>query len=265
MNKAILKYLGANTIGLFLVILVNYLAVALPINGKSTQELSEKYSNLFVPAGFTFSIWGIIYLLLIVFVGWQWLQWRKNDVSTLKLINKIGPWFLVSCVANFSWILAWHHELMFISVLIMLVILTTLIKIFLTLQDERPLSLGDRVAIQLPFSVYLGWISVATIANVTTMLVSVDWTGMGTSAQNWAIIMVITATLVGVIAIFKRQDVAFMAVIIWALYGIYAKQSAISSEANDSLIVVVKYCMTLCVIYAILTIVGRRRRLVDAN
>ncbi|MFZ9982253.1 MAG: hypothetical protein ACO3FI_09505, partial [Cyclobacteriaceae bacterium] len=148
-----------NVVALAAVIYVNYLANALPINGKTTGALSDQYANLFVPAGLTFAIWGLIYLLLIIFVIIQFLPAFNSSATN-------GYWFALSCLFNISWIVAWHYEQMILSVLIMLGLLITLTIINLGLTQEK------QQFLKIVFGVYLGWILIATVANTTAGLVS---------------------------------------------------------------------------------------------
>jgi translocator protein len=207
-----------NWLALILMLTVNTLANTIPINGYNTGQVSSFYPNLFVPDGFTFSIWGVIYLLLIGFVVTctKWL-WFKADMF---------PLFFITCLLNAGWILAWHYLQVFYSVIIMLLFLAMLIYIYLQLQPFRTLlSPVQKLFLYTPFVVYLGWISVATIANITALLVHLKWTGAPFAEETWSIIMIITASILGMIFIGKRSDRAFALVIAWALLGIYRGQS----------------------------------------
>jgi hypothetical protein len=205
------------------VVYVNTLAVTLPINGKSTGQLSDQYPNLFVPAGFTFSIWGVIYLLLMVFVVYQiWVSF--NSKSSQKFTPKSQILFGLTHLLNIAWILAWHYELVALSVAIMLAFLTTLILIFLNNQKIKNKTALEIIAIDTPINVYLGWISVATIANITALLVHIGWQGLPLSASTWAIIMLSIGATLAVFMLFRRKNYAYALVVIWAYYGIYAKR-----------------------------------------
>ena len=191
---------------------LNALANALPINGMTTGAVSDKYDNLFVPAGLTFSIWGLIYLLLTAFVAYQW-KVARNDSSPHSFTEKVGAWFFVSCLANAAWILAWHYELLPLSVLLMLVLLACLLAIYLRLGvGQSSVTRSDLYFVHLPFSVYLGWITIATIANVSALLVSVHGDTLG-----WASSLVVAVIAVGIaIALamaLRRGDVYFCAVV----------------------------------------------------
>lgn len=257
-NKRVRLYVIFNIVSVILALTLNFLAVTLPLNNKTTEELSDKYINYFVPEGFAFSIWGIIYTLLIIFMIYQAYSFYKSKIETIKLIIAIGPWFFISGLANASWIIAWHFEYILLSLLIMLILLSSLTKIYLTLNDLRPHFTIDNVMILAPFSVYLAWISVATIANVTTVLVSNAWGGWGIGPEIWAVIMICIACLLGILAVLIRQDVLFASVIVCALWGIYSKQSISIDEAAHIVTTYAKYGMTMLLIYSILTVLGRR-------
>ncbi len=253
-----LKWIVLNLVSVIFALTLNFLAVSLPINNKTTSELSDAYPNLFVPSGFTFSIWGIIYLLMIVFLVYQAWQYRQNGKQTMQIILAISPWFFISGLANGLWILAWHYELIWLSLCIMFAILYSLVKIYLILDHKRPNNFGDNLSIRIFFSVYLGWISVATIANVTTFLVSIGWVGVLFGESTWAIIMVVIATILGIVMIFRKQDVIYPLVIIWALYGILSKQISGLPNTSGDVAKMAQYAMTMLIIYTILNLVGKR-------
>ena len=259
MNLSNLKlYIIFNVVSLLVALSLNYLSISIPLNAKTIQELSDLYPNYFVPAGFTFSIWGIIYLLMIAFIGYQLYQFHKKRKVTFEVIITIGPWFLVSGLANATWILLWHYEWVFASVSVMLILLGALIKIYTSLKGLMPLPKNEIIFVQTYFSVYLGWISVATIANVTTAFVSVGWQGGDIGQGNWTCIMIVVATLLGVLFIYKNKDIPFAAVIIWALYGMYNKQSPSSEDISQTVSIFAKYGGTLLFIYAVLSIIGKK-------
>ena len=227
----------SNAIALVVIIFINYLANALPINGKSTGELSDAYPNMFVPAGFTFAIWGVIYLGLIAFVIYQLFAAFSKKIENPEFINKIGIWFIISCIANGSWIFAWHYQMIPLSLVIMLCILGSLIMIYQRLQIGL---VNPRSAIQwlvhTPFSIYLGWITVATIANVTTFLVDMSWDGFGILDELWTVFVLMIGIYIGQNMLGKRKDIAYALVIIWAYYGIYAKRTGLGAALDSSIV-----------------------------
>ncbi|HLO45507.1 MAG TPA: tryptophan-rich sensory protein [Leadbetterella sp.] len=222
------------------VVYINTLAVTLPINGKSTGELSDQYPNLFVPAGFTFSIWGVIYLLLFIFVVYQiWVSFNKK--ATQKLTAQSQLLFGLTNILNISWILAWHYEKMWISVFIMIAFLSTLIVLFINNEKIKTMTFMEKITLQTPINVYLGWISVATIANITALLVTLGWSGSPLTESTWTILMLSIGAFLAVIMLFRRSNFAYALVIIWAFYGIYSKRQTSSNPeiAQTALILIV--------------------------
>jgi hypothetical protein len=189
-------------------ILLNYLANSLPINNKTTGELSGQYPNLFVPAGITFSIWGVIYLLLLVFIVMQFRESYKPIVAS------IGGAFAINTLLNASWIMAWHYERLPLSILIMLGILASLV--YIGWKTEH-LSFGLTKA---AFGIYLGWICIATIANITAALVYYNWDGWGVSDQWWAVIMIGIGLLISIFALIRLENPFIGLAVIWAFTGI---------------------------------------------
>jgi hypothetical protein len=210
-------------------IAVNALANAMPINGYNTGQVSAFYPNRFVPAGFTFGIWSIIYMLLTGFVviSTKWL-WYQPDSLPGKVAKKISPLFDVTCMLNIGWIVAWHYLQTGLSVVIMLGFLLVLLRTYGTLQPFRSsLTRSQRTWFYLPFVVYLAWISVATIANITAWLVSRHWGGFGINPSGWSILLIAIASLLGLFMAWRRQETAYALVIAWALFGIYSGQSSL--------------------------------------
>ncbi len=221
MARSIQDRLGS-TVAFFVAILFNFLANALPLGGKTTGEISDRYESLFTPAGFTFAIWGIIYLGLTAFIVRQWFV-RASDPYAL---SKIKTPFLVNCLANAGWIVAWHYDQLFLSMGIMLVILWTLIQINTLISRDASLRGGtDYVLIALPFSIYFGWISVATIANVSVIQSAYGWNDVLLSEQTWTILKLLIASYFGYKWGWKARRPAFLLVITWASFGVSVANS----------------------------------------
>jgi hypothetical protein len=235
-NKKTLAIL--NLLGFILTIVLNGLANALPINGKTTGELSDAYPNLFVPAGFTFSIWAVIYLALLAFVIYQLKEAFSAKSETNGFISKIGIFFFLSSLANSSWIVAWHYQYVALSLLIMLCIFFTLLQIYQRLQIGLvSVSKTEKWLVHVPFSIYLGWITVATIANTTALLVDLDWNGFGVAPEIWATIVIVVGALIGSRVVQDRKDVAYGLVIVWAYYGIISKRMSIDADLYQNIII----------------------------
>ena len=215
-----------NLLGLILVITINALANILPINGYNTGQISGFYPNYFVPAGFTFGIWGIIYILLIGFVVFSLaVSFAKIDEASRNVISAISFPFQVTCLLNAGWIIAWHYLQLGFSLFIMIGLLVFLIRIFLRLQKQT-VSLKPVYSfwIQQPFVVYLAWICVATIANVTALLVGIGWQGGPISPANWSILMMLVAFGLGSYFTVGLKKYGYTLVLSWAFFGIYSNQ-----------------------------------------
>lgn len=237
-----------NLVGLVLMLSVNILANALPINNITTAEISDAIPSLFTPAGYVFSIWGIIYLALIGFGIFQALPSQKDNPR----LNRIGLWFFISSLFNSAWIFAWHYGQYLLSVILMLGLLVSLLVTYLragivnrkSLNDSnrsRAARAAENIFIDLPFGIYLGWISVATIANIASLLVVNGWGGFGLSASVWTIIMLVIGAVLGILMTLLRHEVAYALVIIWAFMGIYvsrADQPAVQTTALVTALIV---------------------------
>ena len=217
-----------NLIGFLAVVAVNALAVLLPLNNNTTQALSDKYPNLFVPAGLTFSIWGVIYILLGIYTVYQMVIAFKPVGQKSDFFDRIGIWFFISCIFNAGWIFAWHYEVVWLSLVIMLLLLISLLSIYLRLGIGRrdDVSNNEKGLVHLPFSIYLGWITIAAIANATAFLVKIGWNGFGLDQQFWTVVVIAAGIVITLGMIFIRNDIFYSLVVIWALAGILIKRLA---------------------------------------
>jgi len=203
---------------------VNSLAGATTLlNGRTSGQVSDAYPTLITPAGFTFSIWSIIYILLGVFVVYQALPGKRDK----PFLDRISFLFILSGLLNVFWLFLWHYGFITYSVILMFGLLASLIAIYLRLNiGKADVSLRERVCVHLPFSIYMGWITVASIANVSVALTFVGWDAGGIDPAIWAVLVIAVALLITLIAIATRKDVGYSLVIIWALGGIMVKQSS---------------------------------------
>jgi len=226
-NRTLQLFQIGNIIAVILTIIVNGLANLLPIAGKNTGELSDNIPNLFVPAGITFAIWGIIYFLIIMFATYLAKDLFKKEKTTKPFLEKISFFFILASAANIIWIFLWHFEQILSSLLVMLVLFVSLFVMYLRLNiGKEKVSLKEKLFIHVPISVYIGWITVATIANVTAVLVTIGWNGFGVSEEIWTMLVIIIAAIITILILITRKDFAYSAVIIWALIGIYVKRIA---------------------------------------
>lgn len=231
----------SNTLAFLGVLIVNTLANALPLNGKSTGELSDQYPNLFTPAGLTFSIWGIIYAWLIVFIGCQLAALFKPSFATRMepMIEKTGWLFFMTCLLNMSWMFAWHWEQVSLSVVIMTLFLGVLVQLNVRIGNGHAASghLEKWIA-HLPFGIYQGWITVAIIANITAFLVNTGWTGGSPGEATWAIIMTLTGAAVAIFILFRQNNIGHGFAVTWALFGIYLKRTSLPEIEDGGLAMV---------------------------
>jgi len=212
----------ANLVTVIIALTVNILASALPLNGQNTGEISDRFQVYFVPAGYVFSIWGIIYIGWIAFTIYQFRSSQKESPR----LRRLGYLFALSNLANATWLFTWHYNFFGVGVLVMLTLLGLLIVSYLQLDvNHTSVSRAERWSVDIPFSIYLGWITVATVANVTDWLYLVQWNGFGIAPQTWAIIMIAVASLVGLAMALTRNDAAYLFVLVWSFIGIAVKQT----------------------------------------
>lgn len=239
MTTQFLKILAA--LAYLAMITVNALANILPINNHTTGAVSNSYPNLFAPAALTFSIWGLIYLLLTGYVVYQFIKSAKGRES---LFGKINPLFIATSLANFFWVLAWHYELIGLSAILIVTLLVLLSKIAGILRQEK-FSAQEKLFIMAPFSVYFGWITVATIANITVFLVSIGWNGFGIADFIWTGIILLVGALIGILRMRQDKNIAYGLVLVWAYLGILIKHLSASGFKGQypSVIAVTVVCL----------------------
>ncbi|MDW7662725.1 MAG: tryptophan-rich sensory protein [Bacillota bacterium] len=228
-----------------LMIMMNSLANILPINGVGTGQVSDAYGNLFAPAGITFAIWGVIYLLLGVFTVYQFKK-DSNDVKREAVLIQIRLWFAASSVANTLWILAWHYDFIGVSLALMVFILASLIRIALVIRAAG-FEGKDLLLVKVPFGVYFGWITVATIANVTTYLVSIGWDAFGVREDIWTAGIIIVGLAIGARATTWFKDVPYGLVIMWAYLGILLKHMSEDGFAGQYMRVILVTLFSLLI------------------
>lgn len=243
----------ANLIGLSAVLIMNYLANALPLNGKSTGELSDQYPNLFTPAPVTFAIWGVIYGWLLVWGAFQLAALFNQKVAAKMepMLDKIGWLFAYSCLLNIAWLFAWHWE----QVLIALAILANMLYILTQLNRAAAVGISTTSKLEkwlehVPLGIYQGWLSVAVIANATAWLVSLGWSGSGIAESVWAIIMVLIGGLLAIFMVFRLNNLGHGLAVAWALFGIYLKRID-GSESGSETVAWVALAMMAAVIISL--------------
>ena len=218
-----------NVVAFLAMVVVNGLATALPLNGQNTGEISDRFRVFFVPAGYVFSIWGLIYLALLGFTVYQAMPSQRENPR----LRRIGYLFALSSLANLVWIFLWHYNFFPLTLIVMLGLLACLIAIYLRLDIGRAqVSTVERWLINVPFSIYLGWITVATIANATSLLYYLGWNGFGIAPQVWAIAMLAAGLVIAAWMARSRGDIAYLLVLVWAFAGIGVKQAASAPVAD---------------------------------
>ncbi len=231
-------------VSIILTIFVNTLANTLPINGLSTGEISDRFKVYFVPAGYVFSIWGIIYIGLILYGIYQAMPQQKENPR----LQATGWWIALGGLANSAWIFLWHYEQFPLTIIAMLVLLGTLIITYLRLRSgSETVTASEKWLARLPFSIYLGWITVATVANVTSVLDYLKWDGFGIAPETWMQIILAAVLLIAVLMNFTRRDIGYVAVILWALAGISVKHAAVPAVAIPTWITFALVAATLLI------------------
>ena len=218
-----LFFQAINVVAFAVMIVVNGLAGSTTVlGGVTSADVSNMYPTLITPAGFTFAIWGVIYVLLLLFTVYQLLPKNRDK----PFLQQIGVLFALSSVFNISWLFLWHYDYIAYSLVLMLALLASLILIYLRLGiGKTAVSLKEMTFVHLPFSVYLGWISIATIANVSVALTAAGWDGWGIEPSTWAVAIICVALLLSLAVLVTRKDIAYTLVVVWALLGIMTSQS----------------------------------------
>ena len=212
-----------NLLAVLFAIGINYYSQLYTIHGNRVSDMSDEYNNLFTPAGYAFSIWGIIFIALLIFAGYQVYRTFAQK-QTFNFISQTGLWFVLANVCNGLWVMVWLYDYTWLSVVIMLVILFSLIKIVVNTNMERWRAPSKTIVFGWwPISIYAGWIAVATIANIAAYLSKLGWDGGFLSPTNWTLVMIVIATLLNLVMIYTRGMREFAVVGAWALIAIYMR------------------------------------------
>ena len=250
MNRDIVRQVAV-VVAVIATIVVNVLANALPINGLTTAEISDRFEVFFVPAGYVFAIWGLISIALLAFAAFQALPSQRANPR----LRRVGYWFVLGSAANIAWIFLWHYEQFALTVAAMLLLLVSLIVVYLGLGVGRAaVTVGERWFVHLPFSIYLGWITVATIANVTALLAYLNWDGFGIAPEVWTALVLAVAVVIAALMALTRADVAYLLVLVWAFVGIAVKHGDTAAVAVSALV-----AAGLAVAFAVMSALRVRR------
>ena len=220
-----------NAVALVVALAVNGLATSLPLNGQTPSEIAARFSSYFIPADFTFGIWGPIYLALIGFVLYPFLPQQRGSPA----LDRIGWLFAINCLANAAWIVLWHYEFYALSPLVMVTMLGSAAALYLRLDIGRDRA-GPRDwwMLHMPISLYLGWLCVATISNISCVLEITGWNRWGLTAETWMLIMLAVTGLLAFVIAWQRRDAVVLLVLVWALAGIAIKQADSAAVATSS-------------------------------
>ena len=244
MLKLLIPRLSA-LVSLVFMLVMNVLATTLPLNGQATNEISDRYDTLFAPIGFTFAIWGVIYLLLGVYTVVQL-------VADNSVIRAITPWFIASSILNGLWIVAWHYEALWLAAVIIVALLWTLLRINQRTTAERT-TWGATLSVRIPFAVYFGWVTVATVANISALLVQAGFSdGLWLSAPTWTVIILVVAAAIGSLTTLVNSSVSYALVFVWAFWGILSRHLA-PDEWNQEFPSVI---LTVQILLPLLALVG---------
>ncbi len=245
-----------NVIAVFATIIVNALANIIPIGGNYTGDISDNIPNLFVPAGLTFAIWGVIYVLIFCFAIYQLADLFGKIETSKDYVNKISFWFILGSIGNIIWIFLWHYEQILLSMIPILVLFFSLLMAYLRLDIGKSTApKKERYFIQLPISVYFGWLTVATIANVTAVLVTLDVGGLILGEVVWTVLVILVAMIITLLVIYQRHDVGYSLVIIWALLGIIIKQYG----SYQMIIITAGVAAAIIAVFLLYNVVKRRQ------
>jgi hypothetical protein len=224
----------------------NALANILPINGITTGAISDSYPNLFAPAGYTFAIWGVIYLALAFAV--VRLLFQKD--SHFEFISR---WFIISNLANTAWIFGWHYRLIPLTALLIIVVLYSVLRIVFKLDPAQNRQFG--ISQRLPYEIYGGWLLVATVANITTLLVDIGFTGFGIAEVIWMLLILGVAWLIVSATVVRVKSVAIGFVLIWAYGGIVSKHISVNPGFDNAYPAVIFTTVGLMVLMSVLLVI----------
>ncbi|WP_332309474.1 TspO/MBR family protein [Planococcus lenghuensis] len=234
------------TLSLAAVIALNITANVLPLNGQTTGEISDRLSVLFTPAGYVFSIWPVIYLLLAVWAAAYWKQFKGGFPPSYK----VTTFFMLSAVLNISWLLSWHYEFFLLSVVIMTGYLFALLGLYFQYEPRNRL--------RIPISVNMGWVTVALIANIAYVLAFFNWGGWGISDGLWTVVMLTAATALALHIRYHYDDIWYPSVFIWAFIGI-----AVENALTELLVSTASLFLSGVILAGILFI--RKRRIIESD
>ena len=251
-------------VSLVLMLAVNALANLLPLNGVNTGEVSAQYDNLFTPAPYTFSIWGMIYLMLTVYTVFQLLpvHTEGNTLAQKRLLH-LGWVFVLTSWVNAGWIFAWHYRLLLLTMVLMLALLGLLMRAGWLLRQPH-CDPKEELALRIPFNLYFGWITVATIANAAALLVSLQWNGFGLSPTFWTVAILVVGVAIASVTMYRIRSVAYGLVAVWAYVGILVRHTDARWYHGAYPVIVITLVISLAALLAMVILAGIHMRKVAA-
>lgn len=250
-------------------VVINILADTIPFNNTTIEGISNKYNNPFTPADYTFSIWGIIYFALAAYLIYQsglLKKWGLFPKISQHSIAKININFIISSFTLIIWIFTWHYDLILLSTILMVLLLVLLINIAVTIFREH-IGLMDYIFVKAPFSLFFGWVTIATFANIVTWFVSIGWNGFGLSAQFWTIFVLILATIIGLFVILRLNDIGYGLVYHWAIIGILVRHTRVLNNYYTGIVVTLVISLILLftsVVYLVIKALKDKNKFTDA-
>lgn len=241
-----------NAAALIVTVFINYLSNTGIFNNSTMKDVSARYQNLFTPAGYAFSIWGLIYLGLLGFVIYGLAGAFNKKSHNTGFVTRIGWWFVFSCVANCCWVLAFLYDYTGLSVLIMIMLLIILFRIIIAvnIKTERS-TIKKSMFVWLPFSLYSGWITVALIANIAAYLTKINWNGFGITEVNWTIAMIGAAVVINLLVTWSRRMWEYALAGVWALVAIAVNNQNNSTPVMQAAFIAAGILLVSCVANAI--------------
>jgi hypothetical protein len=241
-----------NAAALIVTIFINYLSNTGIVNNNTMKDVSDRYQNHFTPAGYAFSIWGLIYLALLAFVIYGLAGTFKKKSTDTGFVTQIDWWFVISCMANCFWIFAWLYDYTGLSVLIMIILLVALFRIVIVTNVKRERSTFKKsLFVWLPFSLYSGWITVALIANIAAYLIKIKWNGFGITEVNWTIIMICAAVIINLFMTWSRRMWEYALVGVWALAAIAINNQSSSTPVVQTAFIATGILLVSCILHAL--------------
>jgi hypothetical protein len=231
---------------------------------RTVKEVSDRYASVFTPAGITFSIWGVIYISLIAFCLYHLIKAfnADNKHEANIVLDKVGIHFIINNLATIGWLIAWTQGLTGSALVLIIIQLLSLVTIHTRLGIfNRDASSSSKVFTQVPLSIYLGWICIATIANASSYLVATGWDGWGIDQSHWAMMLIGMATVLSLVMIFIRKNIFFNLVVIWAVYGIILKRRESGAAQYEQLIQTAWIAIVILGIALVLRIYRNKKRL----